>query len=131
MELHSLHEDILPCIKTQNSRVEVERLVTKCNEAFVSVVDKNEDLIAFVGKMEDPTAIFLSLESYLVVRTTKNDKIFTSARLYINSADDKVNEYQEPSASFRSTVSSVMTLSETSSQRKHDYIIAKLKRKEI
>ena len=56
-ELHAIHEDILPCINSESRRVKVERLVTKCNEAFMIVVDKKEDLIAFAGKTEDPSAI--------------------------------------------------------------------------
>ena len=46
-ELHAIHEDILHCINSQKRRVKVERLVTKCNEAFMTVVDKNEDMNAF------------------------------------------------------------------------------------
>ena len=130
-ELHAIHEDILHCINSQNRRVKVERLVTKCNEAFMTVVDKNEDLIAFAGKTEDPSALVPSLESYLEAMTTKNDKILTSARNYINTADDKVSEFQEPRASIRSRLPSIMTSSKTSSQRKHDYVIAKMKREEI
>ena len=97
----------------------------------MTVVDKNEDLIAFAGKTEDPSALVPSLESYLEAMTTKNDKILASARNYINSADDKVSEFQEPRASIRSRVPSIMTSSKTSSQRKHDYVIAKMKREEI
>ena len=130
-ELHAIHEDILHCINSQSRRVKVERLVTKCNQAFMIVVDKNEDLIAFAGKTEDPSALVPSLESYLKAMTTKNDKILTSARNYINSADDKASEFQEPRASIRSRLPSLMTSSKTSSQRKHDYVIAKMKREEI
>ena len=49
-ELHSIHEYILHCINSQSRRVKLERLLIKCNEAFMTVVDKNEDLIAFAGK---------------------------------------------------------------------------------
>ena len=79
-ELHAIHDDILHCINSQSRRVKVERPVTKCNEAFMTVVDKNEDLIAFAEKTEDPSALFPSLESYLEAMTFKNDKILTSAR---------------------------------------------------
>ena len=130
-ELHAIHEDILHCINNQKRRVKVERLVTKCNGGFLTVVDKNEDLIAFAGKTGDPSALVPSLESYLEAMTTKNDKILTSARNYINSADDKVSEFQEPRASIQSRLPSLMALSKTSSQRKHDYVIAKMKREEI
>ena len=111
--------------------MKVERLVAKCNEAFMTVVDKNEDLISFAGKTEDSSALVPSLESYLEAMTTKNDNILTSARNYINSADDKVSEFQEPRASIRSRLPPIMTSSKTSSQRKHDYVIAKMKREEI
>ena len=93
-------------------RVKVERLSTKCNEAFMTVVDTDEDLIAFVGKTEDPSALVPSLESYLEAMTTKNDKILTSARNCINSADDKVNDFQEPRASLRSRLPSIMASSQ-------------------
>ena len=63
--------------------------------------------------------------------TTKNDKILASARNYINSADDKVSDFQEPGASIRSRLSSLMASSKTSSQRKQQYVIAKMKREEI
>ena len=97
----------------------------------MTVVDKNEDLIAFAGKTEDPSALVPSLESYLEAMTTKNVKILTAARNYINSADDIVSEFQEPRAPIPSRLPSIMTSSKTDSQRKHDYAIAKMKRKEI
>ena len=97
--------------------MKVECLIKKCNEAFVAVVDKSKILVAFAGVL-------------LEAMTTKNDKILTSARNYNNSVDDKVSEFQEPRASIRSRVSSQMALSKTSSQRKHDYVIAKIKRDE-
>ena len=130
-ELHAIHEDILHCINSQSRQVKIEHLVKKCNDAFMTVVDKNEDLIAFAGKTEDPSALVPSLESYLEAVTTKNDKILTSARNYINSADDKVSEFQEPRAPILSRFPSIMTSSKTSSQRKHNYVIAKMKREEI
>ena len=100
--------------------MQIERLVTKCNEAFMTVVDKIEDFIAFAGKTKDPSALVPSLESNLEAMTTKNDQILTSARNYLNSADDKVSEFQEPRSSIRSRVSSLMALSKTSCQRKPD-----------
>ena len=72
----------------------------------MTVVDKNEDLIAFAGKTEDPNAIVPSLESYLEAMTTKNDRVSNSARNYINSADDKGSDFQEQRASICSRVPS-------------------------
>ena len=96
----------------------------------MTVVDKNQDLISFAGKTEDPSALVSSMESFLEALTTKNDNILTSARNYINSADDKLSEFREPRASIRSRLPSLMASSKTSSQRKHDYVIAKMKREE-
>ena len=62
--------------------------------------------------------------------TTKNDKTLTSARNYINSADDKVKDFQEQRASILSRLPSLMASSKTSSRRKHDFVIAKMKREE-
>ena len=88
-ESHAIREDFLHCINSQTRQVKIERLVTKCNEAFMTVEDKNEDLIAFAGKTEDPSALVLSLQSYLEAMKTKNEKLLTSERNYINSADEK------------------------------------------
>ena len=46
----------------------------------MTIVDKNEDLIAFAGKIEDPSALFLSLKYYWEAMTTKKNNILTSAR---------------------------------------------------
>ena len=46
-ELHAIHKDIFHCMNSQSRRVKTERLVTKSNDAFLTVVDKKEDLIAF------------------------------------------------------------------------------------
>ena len=130
-ELHAIHENILQFTNSQSSRVKTEHLVAKCNEDFLTVLDKNEDLIAFARKTEDPSTLVPSLESYLEAMTNKINKINTSARNYINSADDKVSEFQELRASILSRFPSLMSSSKTSSQREYDYVIAKMKREEI
>ena len=88
--------------------MKVERLITQHNEALLTVVDKNENLIALAGETEDPSAFVPSLESYLEAMTTKTDKIPTSAQNYINSADDKVSEFQGARDSIRYIVFSLM-----------------------
>ena len=42
-----------------------------------------------------------------------------------------MSEFQEPRAPIFSRLPSIMTLSKTSSHRKHDYVIARMKREEI
>ena len=128
-ELHNIHEDILHCINSQSGRVKLERLVTKCSKAILTVVHKNHDLIEFAVKTDNPSALFLFWESYLEALTTKNDKILTSAQNCINSADNKMNKFQETSVFIRSRVSSLMAWSKISSQRNHDYVITKSARK--
>ena len=55
-DLHAILKDILHCVDSQSRRVKVERLVTKCNDAFMTVADKIEDRIAIAGKTEGPSA---------------------------------------------------------------------------
>ena len=59
----------------------VERLETELNEAFMTVVHKNEELTAFAGKMANPRKKVHLLESYLEVMAYKNDKTLISARI--------------------------------------------------
>ena len=92
---------------------------------------QNENLIALVGKADDPSTFVLSLWSHLEATTTKNDKIFTSTQNYVTSDDDKASEFQELRASIRFRVSLLIASSQKSSQRKHEYVIAKMKRDEI
>ena len=63
--------------------------------------------------------------------TTKNDKILTSAQNYISSANDEFNELHEPRVLIRSRDPSILASSKTSSQRKQNYVMAKMKREEI
>ena len=83
-------------------------------------IDKNEDRIAFAEKSEDQSAHVPSL-----VLLEDNDKKERqdppSARNYINTADDKVSEFQEPRASIRTRVSSLMASSKKSSQDKNRF----------
>ena len=59
----------------------------------MTVVYKNEDLIAFAEETEDPIAIVPSFESYLEAMTTKNDKIQTlSTLLMMNGMDFRNRE---------------------------------------
>ena len=54
----------------------------KGNETFMTVVDKNEDLIAFAVKTEDPRALVPSLESYLEALTKKRQDPHISTKLH-------------------------------------------------
>ena len=39
-EMYAIHEDILHCINSQSRRVKTERPATKCNEAFITGIQK-------------------------------------------------------------------------------------------
>ena len=90
----------------------------------MTAVDKNEDLITFDGKTEDRSVLVQSKESYLEAMTFKNDKFLTSAQ-------GVPFEFQEPRFFILSRVSSLMASSKTSSQCKHNYVIAKVKCEEV
>ena len=44
-------------------KIEIERLIVKCNDAFTRVVDKNEELFDLAKKTEDPDAALRTLKN--------------------------------------------------------------------
>ena len=56
----------------QDRKVNIERLIVKCKEAFTRVVDKNEEHFDLAQKIEDPDASCKDLEKRLETVTKKN-----------------------------------------------------------
>ena len=84
--------------------MEYKRIVSKCIEAFTTVLADIEEIIAFAPKMKDRNLLVTSLESYSEAVTTNNDKIITSAQIYVNSASDKVSSDRNQGLFIRSKV---------------------------
>ena len=128
-ELRNIHKDITDAIDRQDRRVKVDRLVSKLKDIFSKLVQKNEELFDLASKAENPDSIYPVLEQWLDDVTKNNDKFLLTARSYIDSVDsDTVCEGVNPQG--QSKRSSRRTTSSMSSQRKHDFLMAKLKGEE-
>ena len=128
-ELYNIYGEINNAVDKQDRKVEIERLIVKCKDAFTRVVDKNEELFDLAQKTEDPDAACENLEQWLETVTKKTDEFIAAARGYINSVHDK--ETAEQYTSHHSKSSSHMTSSKRSNQRQRDLELSKLKREEL
>ena len=126
-ELCIIHKDITDAIDRQDRRVKVERLVSKLKDVFSKLVEKNEELFDLASKAENPESIYLVLEQWLDDVTKNNDNLLLAARSYIAHRD---TVYEDVNLQEQSKRSSRRTASSMSSQRKHDFLMAKLKREE-
>ena len=129
-ELRNIHKHITDAIDRQDRRVKVERLVSKLKDVFSKLVEKNEELFDLASKAENPESIYPVLEQWLDDVTKNNDKILLAARSYIDSVAHRDTVYEGVNTQVQSKRSSRRTASSMSSQRKHDFLIAKLKREE-
>ena len=127
-ELNNIYGEINNAVDKQDRKVKIERLLVKCKDAFIRVVDKNEELFDLAQKTENPDAACKNLEKWLESVTKKTDEFIAAARGYINSVHDKETAEQYPSHHSKS--SSHMTSSKRSSQRKRDLELSRLKREE-
>ena len=128
-ELSNIHNDITDGIDRQDRRVKFERLVSKLKDVFGKLVQKNE-LFDLASKAENPDSMYPVREQWLDDVTKKNDKILLAARNYIDSVADQDTVCEGVKPQGQSKISSRRTASSMSSQRKHDFLMAKLKREE-
>ena len=129
-ELRNIHKDITYAIDCQDRRVKVERLISKLKNVFNKLVQKNEELFDLASKAEKPDSIYPVLEQWLDIIAKNNDNFLPAARSYIDTVADRdtVCEGVNPQGQFKR--SSRRRASSMSSQRKHDFLMAKLKREE-
>ena len=88
-ELNNIYGEINNAVDKQDRKVKIERLLVKCKDAFIRVVDKNEELFDLAQKSENPDAACKNLEKWLETVTKKTDEFIAAARGYINSVHDK------------------------------------------
>ena len=129
-ELCNIHKDITDAIDRQDRRAKVERLVSKLKDDFSKLVQKNEELFDLASKAENQDSIYPVLEQWLDIVTKNNDKFLLAARSYIDSVADRDTVCDGFNLQGQSKRSSRRTTSSMSSQRKHDFLMAKLKREE-
>ena len=82
------------------------------------------------SKTENPDSIYPVLEQWLDDVTKNNDKFLLAARSYIDTVADRDTVCEVVNPQGQSRRSSLRTTSSMSSQRKHNFRMAKLKRKE-
>ena len=99
-------------------------------DVFSKLVQKNEELFDLACKAENPDSIYPVLEQWLDDVTKNNDKFLLAARSYIDSVADRDIVCEGVSPQGQSKKSSRRTTSSISRQRKHDFLMAKLKREE-
>ena len=129
-ELCNIHKDITDDIDRQDTKVKVERLVSKLKDVFSKLVDKNEELFDLASKAENPDSIYPVLEQCLDDVTKNNDKFLLAAKSYIDSVAHRDTVCEGVNPQGQSKRSSRRTASSMSSQRKHDFLMEKLKREE-
>ena len=129
-ELRNIHKDITDAIDCQDRRVKNERLVSKLKDVFSKLVKRNEELFDLASKAENPDSIYPVLEQCLDDVTKNNDKFLLAARSYIDSVAGRDTVCEGVNPQGQSKRSSRRTTSSMSSQRKHDFLMAKLKREE-
>ena len=99
-------------------------------DVFSKLVLKNEELFDLASKAENPDSIDPVLEQWLDDITKNNDKFLLAARSYIDTIADLDTVCEGISSQGQSRRSSRRAASSMSSQRKHDFLMAKLKREE-
>ena len=108
-EVNNIYGEINNAVDKQDRKIKIERLIVKCKDAFIRVVDKNEELFDLAEKTEDPDAACKNLEKWLETVTKKTDEFIAAAREYISSVHYK--ETAELYTSHHSRSSSHMTSS--------------------
>ena len=129
-ELRNIHKDITDAIDRQDRRVKVERLVSMLNDVFSKLVQKNEELFDLASKAENPDSIYPVLGHWLDDVTKNNDKFLLAAKSYFDSVAHRDIVCDGVNLHGQSKISSRRTASSMSRQRKHNFLMAKLKREE-
>ena len=127
-ELRNIYKDIKDATDSQDRRVKVERLVSKLKDVFSKLLLKNEELFDLASKAENPDSIYPVLEQWLDDVTKNNDKFLLAARSYIDSVADWDTVFEGVNPQGQPKINSRQTTSSMSSLRKHDFLMAKLKR---
>ena len=127
-ELRNIHKDITDTIDRQDRRAKVEHLISKLKDAFSKLVQKNEELFDLAIKVENPDSIYPVLEHWLDDVTQNSDKFLLTARSYFDNVADRDAVCEDFNPQGQSNRSSRRTASTMSSQRKYDFLMAKLKR---
>ena len=140
-ELKICHELIDEAIDRKDRRVKVEKLVNDSTSTFQAAFEKNEDLLKLAAKTENTTDLTGTLEEWSEGLIALNDEYLSKARAYINSIgeteeggsrhSDSQGTTKRSSKHSKSKATSKSQVSVSSSQRRLQQKIARLKREEV
>ena len=140
-ELKICHELIDEAIDRKDRRVKVEKLVNNSKSTFQAAFEKNEDLLKLAAKTENPTDLTRILEEWSEGLIALNDEYLSKARASINSIgeneeggsghSDSQGTAKRSSKHSKSKATSKSQVSVSSSQRRLQQKIARLKREEV
>ena len=140
-ELKICHELIDEAIARKDRRVKVEKLVNDSKSTFQAAIEKNEDLLKLAAKTENPTDLTRILEEWSDSLIALNDEYLSKARASINSIieteeggsrhSDSKGTAKRSSKHSKSKATSKSQVSVSSSQRRLQQKIARLKREEV
>ena len=140
-ELKICHELIDEAIDRKDRRVKVEKLVNDSKSTVQAAFEKNEDLLKLAAKTENPTDLTRILDEWSEGLIALNDEYLSKARAYINSIgeaeeggsghSDSQGTTKRSSKHSKSKATSKSQVSVSSSQRRLQQKIARLKREEV
>ena len=111
-------------IARHDKRVKNKRLVFKLKDVFSKLVQKSEERFNLTNETEEP-------DSKYPVLGWLEENFLLAARIYINSVADQDTVCKSINSQIQIKRSSRLTTSSLSSQRKHYFLMAKLKRDQV
>ena len=140
-KLKICHELIDEAIDRKDRRVKVEKLVSESKSTFQAAFEKIEDLLKLAAKTENPTDLTRFLEEWSEGLIALNGEYLSKARAYISSIgkteeggsphSDSQGTAKRSSKHSKSKATSKSQVSVSSSQRRLQQKIARLKREEV
>ena len=133
-ELKVAQQDLEAAILKGDRKVKVENAVKTCNECFAAANAKNNELLLMAKKTNEEEKLTKELEEWLDVTTRLNHVFLEDARKYIESLENVgsvSNGKEQSGAQSKKSSKIASSTSKTSSQRKRDLALAKMRREEV
>ena len=134
-EFYRLYSDLKDSLSAKVRTVKVERSIQQCQIAIENAIRKNDDLRILAQKTLEPSSALADLDTWLISITCARDEMLElSIKHFPETGDADPQALRAASTVSRSTRYSSLhsrASSMTSSQRKRELEIAKLRRLEI
>ena len=93
-ELNKIQQKLNGAIGNAEGRVQVDRVVTSCEEAMTEAFAKNEQLLVLDNKPTNPESVKPDLEKWLNDVAVKNDEILTKTHEHLQKCQQTDNPSQ-------------------------------------